>query len=223
MQTFIVPRGWTLLTSVFLCFPIAPPWGWHLWFSLKCFKSYWLDLHFILNYVTCTFIVSVVCRKLKRKMSSWRLGCCRTNVSVSVFQKWFWMIHFYGSCLAKFRSLELKMVRERLWSLKENCYTISQTINHPTSTQQTINLMELKTSRHNCCRLLFTLGKNYGKVHVEVLCTWVPACSLKNDFIMFPPDHICFWRFTNTFLIKVYEGFGIFLHFYFSFKPNPDV
>ncbi len=42
-QTFMISRWWSPLTSVILIFPLAPPWGWHVWFSLKCLDNYQTD------------------------------------------------------------------------------------------------------------------------------------------------------------------------------------
>lgn len=41
VHTFMVHRGWILLTLV--TFPLVPPWDWHFWFRVKCLEKYWMD------------------------------------------------------------------------------------------------------------------------------------------------------------------------------------
>ncbi len=50
VHTFTVPRGWILLTLVTV-FPLAPPWGWYLWFLVKRLSNYWMDCHEIFTHI----------------------------------------------------------------------------------------------------------------------------------------------------------------------------
>ncbi len=50
VQTFLVSRQCVRTTPTF---PLAPPWGWHLWFWVKCLNSYWMDCHDILYTHSC--------------------------------------------------------------------------------------------------------------------------------------------------------------------------